>query len=204
MTINKFGNLGIVGNVNTGGIININSMACSTTPTTGALTVAGGIGVVGNLNIGGLTYHGYDTSFNGNTQILSQTASTSITTGALRVAGGVGILGNLNIGGFSKFTFDSTFNGNILLTQTNNPLLLVANCASTINSTLATNANDVGIFYGTTNPASAGLVISPRVKEVQDLKKENRELNIQSIMKTVQEQQTQINSLQEQINLLLL
>jgi len=161
MTINKFGNLGVVGNVNTGGNIFINGMASSTTPTTGALTVAGGIGVVGNLNIGGLTYHGYDTSFNGNTQILSQTASTSTSSGALRVDGGAGIVGNLNIGGFSRFAFDSSFNGNIQLTQSNNPLWFVTNNASSFNGTLA-SGTDVGIFYGTTNPAPSGLVISPR------------------------------------------
>jgi hypothetical protein len=124
--------------------------------------VAGGVGILGNLNIGGLTNHLYDTSFNGNAQILSQTASISTSSGALRVAGGVGILGNLNVGGFSNFAFDSSFNGNIQLTQSNNPLWFVSKNTATINSILATNANDVGIFYGTTNPASAGLVISPR------------------------------------------
>ena len=44
----------------------------------------------------------------------------------------------------------------------NNPLWLVSRNASVINSTLSANANDIGIFYGTTRPAAAGLVISPR------------------------------------------
>jgi len=175
------GGVGILGNLNVGGNLNIggittcnntltmnqtaaiisNATIASTTTTTGALRVAGGVGIQGNLNIGGLTNHLYDTSFNGNAQILSQTASTSTSSGALRVAGGVGIQGNLNVGGFSNFVFDSSFNGNIQLTQSNNPLWFVTNNTSTINSTLA-SGTDVGIFYGTTNPAAAGLVISPR------------------------------------------
>jgi hypothetical protein len=168
------GGVGIQGNLNIGGLTNhlydtsfngntqILLQTASTSTSSGALTVAGGVGIQGNLNIGGLTNHLYDTSFNGNAQILSQTASTSITTGALTVAGGVGIVGNLNVGGFSNFAFDSSFNGNIQLTQSNNPLWFVSKNTSSFNGTLATNANDVGIFYGTTNPAAAGLVISPR------------------------------------------
>lgn len=156
MTINRIGDVNILGNVLTGGNLVVNSIVPSTSTTTGALRIAGGAGIQGNLNIGGLTYHVYDTSFNGNAQILSRTASTSTTTGALVVAGGVGIQGNLNIG------LDSFFNGNIQLTQLNNPLTIVSRNASLINTSLSTNGNDVGIFYGATNPAAAGLVISPR------------------------------------------
>ena len=110
----------------------------------------GDISIIGNVSTGG------------NLVVNSTTASTSSTTGALRVAGGAGIVGNINVGGFSNFAFNSSFSGNILLTQLNNPLQLVSRNASTINSTLSTNTDDVGIFYGTTNPAAAGLVISPR------------------------------------------
>ena len=144
------GGAGIGGNLFTGGNIIINSTAISTSTTTGALTVAGGAGIGGNLFTGG------------NIIINSTAISTSTTTGALTVAGGAGIGGNLNVGGFSTYAFDSSFNGNIQLTQTNNPLWLISRNASTINTTLSNNASDVGIFYGTTHPAAAGLVISPR------------------------------------------
>ena len=102
-----------------------------------------------------------DIDCNGNIQIDARTHSSNTTTGALVVSGGVGIQGNVNIGGFSNHAFDASFNGNIQLTQTNNPLWLVSRNASTINGTLA-SGSDVGIFYGTTNPAAGGLVISPR------------------------------------------
>jgi hypothetical protein len=137
------GGAGIVGNVYTGGNVVIQAIEPSTNITTGALQVAGGAGIVGNIYTGG------------NVIINATTLSTSTATGALQVAGGAGIQGNLNIG------LDSFFNGNVQLTQTNNPLWFVSNNASTINSTLA-SGSDVGIFYGPTNPAAAGLVISPR------------------------------------------
>ena len=144
------GGLGIVGNLNTGGNLVVNSTTASTSNTSGALQVAGGVGIVGSLNTGG------------NLVVNSSTASTSNTSGALQVAGGVGIAGNLNIGGFSRFAFDSSFNGNIQLTQATNPLWFVSKNTSTFNSTLNSTTDDVGIFYGTTNPAAAGLIISPR------------------------------------------
>jgi hypothetical protein len=143
------GGAGIEGNVFTGGNLFIGSITNSTSKTTGALTVAGGAGIGGNVFTGGNLFIG------------SITNSTSKTTGALIVDGGAGIGGNVNIGGFSTHAFDASFNGNIQLTQTNNPLWLISRNATSF-STLASSGDDVGIFYGTTNPAAAGLVISPR------------------------------------------
>jgi hypothetical protein len=159
-TLDVSGNAVISGGLTIGGITNfasnvsfntisITSTVNSTSKTTGALTVAGGAGIEGNVFTGGNVFIG------------STVNSTSKTTGALTVAGGAGFGGNLNVGGFSTHAFDASFNGNIQLTHTSNPLWLVSNNASAFNSTLA-SGNDVGIFYGTTNPASAGLVISPR------------------------------------------
>jgi hypothetical protein len=119
-------------------------------------------GTSGTSSRGALTLESESTTITGNVSISKTTASTTTTTGALTITGGVGILGNINTGGFSTFTRDSSFSGNILLTQLNNPLWLVSRNASVINSTLSSNANDVGIFYGTTNQAAASLVISPR------------------------------------------
>lgn len=149
-TLDVLGNSLISGDMIIGGRTTLTSTSGSISTTTGALTVAGGAGIGGNLFTGG------------NIIINSTAGSTSTTTGALIVAGGAGIGGNLNVGGFSTYAFDSSFNGNIQLTQTNNPLWLISRNASTINSTLSNNASDVGIFYGSTNPAAAGLVISPR------------------------------------------
>jgi hypothetical protein len=139
-----------------GGNLRVASTSVSTSTTTGALIVAGGAGISGSMFLGGNLTTNRDIDCNGNIQIDGITVSTSTTTGALVVAGGAGIVGNLNIGR------DSVFNGNIQLSQLNNPFSFVSRNASTINTTLSSNASDVGIFYGTTHPAAAGLVISPR------------------------------------------
>ena len=49
MTINKIGDVNILGNVLTGGNVVVNSIVNSTTTTTGALRVAGGAGIQGNI-----------------------------------------------------------------------------------------------------------------------------------------------------------
>jgi hypothetical protein len=139
----------------TGGFVGIGKIAPIAT-----LDVSGNAVISGGLTIGGITNFASNVSFN-TVSITSTVNSTSTTTGALTIAGGAGIGGNLNVGGFSTHAFDASFNGNIQLTQTNNPLWLISKNTSTINGTLA-SGNDVGIFYGTTNPAAAGLVISPR------------------------------------------
>ena len=139
----------------TGGFVGVGKIAPVAT-----LDVSGNVVISGELTIEGLTNFASNVTFN-TVGISSTTNSTSTTTGALTISGGAGIGGNVNIGGFSNFAFDTSFNGNIQLTNTNNPLWLVAKNASVINSTLA-SGSDVGIFYGATNPAAAGLVISPR------------------------------------------
>jgi hypothetical protein len=63
----------------------------STSPTTGALTVAGGTGIIKNLNVGGLV------------NFSNTTNTSSISTGSLLVSGGVGITKNFNVGGLVNF-----------------------------------------------------------------------------------------------------
>jgi hypothetical protein len=125
-------NAGVQFNMNTGvgvatwnfaqGKISVSDMTTSTSPTTGALTVAGGLGVGGMLTAGtgiaipagGFTIDLsnattiYRDTANGNLTLTAQsgkvalpstTASTSPTTGALTVAGGAGVGGNLNCAG---------------------------------------------------------------------------------------------------------
>ena len=140
----------------TGGFVGIGKIAPVAT-----LDVNGNAIISGGLTIGGITNFASNSAFN-TISITSTNYSTNTTNGALVVNGGVGIGGNVNVGGFSAFTRDSSFSGNILLTQLNNELWLVSRNASVINSTLSSNGSDVGIFYGTTSPAAAGLVISPR------------------------------------------
>ena len=65
----------------------------STSPTTGALTVAGGAGIGSDLYVGG------DGVVEETLQVQSTTESTSPTTGALTVAGGAGIGSDLYVGG---------------------------------------------------------------------------------------------------------
>lgn len=61
----------------------------STSPTTGAVVIAGGVGVSGNVQIGGALFAA------GNSTFTATTATTSATTGAVVVSGGVGVGGNL-------------------------------------------------------------------------------------------------------------
>jgi hypothetical protein len=89
------------------GTVSVLNTDASTSPTTGALTVAGGVGVAGALNIGGVingSSAGITSGANGfysatgginvvTGSFTSTSASTSPTTGALTVAGGVGVGG---------------------------------------------------------------------------------------------------------------
>jgi len=73
--------------------LQITGTADSTSPVTGALTVAGGVGVELDMQVGG------DVTVEGEVIANATTQSTSNTTGAIVVIGGVGIGGNVNIGG---------------------------------------------------------------------------------------------------------
>jgi hypothetical protein len=59
----------------------------STSPTTGAVTVAGGVGISGQLNVAGTT-----------NKFTSTQASSSTTTGAVVVSGGVGVADDIYVG----------------------------------------------------------------------------------------------------------
>jgi hypothetical protein len=111
----------------TGAPLTVQDATASSSPTTGALTVAGGLGVSGQIRAGaailGVGVYsdqggGYGTYYfdNGGTKYLQSagarfylsgggleisdtTASTSPTTGALTVAGGIGVGGNIYVGG---------------------------------------------------------------------------------------------------------
>lgn len=96
------------------GNVAINPTTASTSPTNGALVIAGGAGVVGNANIGGnVTIAGnQDTtgylSANGVLVSNNSTAATSLSTGAFRVPNGGGSLGGaLHVGGPIK-TYSTT------------------------------------------------------------------------------------------------
>ncbi|MEN8224486.1 MAG: hypothetical protein ABFS05_03915 [Bacteroidota bacterium] len=72
----------------------------ATSPSTGALVVAGGVGIGENLYVGGSAF------FDGPMAITDETQSYDPYTGALTVAGGVGIAKRLNVAGASSI--DST------------------------------------------------------------------------------------------------
>jgi hypothetical protein len=71
----------------------VQSMAISTSPTTGALVVTGGLGIGGTANFGATV------CIQGVTNIQSTAVSTSSTTGALVVSGGMGVSGCVFISG---------------------------------------------------------------------------------------------------------
>lgn len=79
------GGLGLVENLNVGGIIKILNTTTSTTTTSGALIVSGGFGLTENLNVGGIT------------KILNTTAASGTNTGSLVISGGANINKNLII-----------------------------------------------------------------------------------------------------------
>lgn len=81
-----------------------NASLGSTSPTTGALVVAGGVGIGQNLNVAGNANFGGSTTFGGIVNITDGTESTATTNGALIVAGGVGIGKRLNVGGATNLS----------------------------------------------------------------------------------------------------
>jgi len=112
------------------GVLAISNATASTTPATGALTVAGGVGIQGQLNVNngilssswfisgaGIIYYDAATTkymqyqpspskFNivgAPIYVADGTASTSPTTGALTVAGSVGIGNGMHVAGLSNF-----------------------------------------------------------------------------------------------------
>lgn len=70
----------------------ITDTTSSTSPTSGALTVAGGVGITENLNVGGLL------------RVTDTTESSTSLTGCATFAGGVGIAGALRVGNFMQST----------------------------------------------------------------------------------------------------
>lgn len=74
-------------------LLEVTGTTDSTSPTTGAVTVAGGVGVALDVQVGGKI------TATGEVIVNSTEASTSPTTGALVVVGGVGVSGALNVGG---------------------------------------------------------------------------------------------------------
>lgn len=81
--------------------IQVLNVTSSTSPTTGALTVAGGVGIGGDLYVGGnIIASGTDSSITFNTVTIDGgNTAHNTTSGDLVVAGGVGIQGDVYIGG---------------------------------------------------------------------------------------------------------
>ena len=109
------------------GQVDVGYATASSTPSTGALTVAGGVGIAGDVMIGGtelgvgkngavgvirfgstgtpyIFYDGAKFQLSAPVAVNDGTASTSPTTGALTVAGGVGVGGQLSVGGIVQVT----------------------------------------------------------------------------------------------------
>jgi hypothetical protein len=97
------GDLNVVGNINStgGGPVTFSSTDNSTSPTTGAVTIAGGLGVAKNIYVGGLNV------------TVNTTDATTTTSGALQVSGGVGIVKDVWIGGTLNVGTDLIVTGDI-------------------------------------------------------------------------------------------
>lgn len=128
------GGLGVVGNINIGGELNVlsdgenggnlivNSTQDSGSTDTGALVVKGGLGVARTAYFGSQIFVNDVANFNndvgilGATTISSNTASINTATGALLVSGGVGVAGAINAGQTSSFGNDMYVGGNLYVT----------------------------------------------------------------------------------------
>lgn len=86
-----------------------NASLGSSSPSTGALVVAGGTGIGENLYVGGSAF------FDGPLSVTDDTESTSTTTGALIVTGGVGIGKRLNVGGAALINNTLGVNGQVTI-----------------------------------------------------------------------------------------
>ncbi len=82
-------------------VLNLTNTTNATSPSSGALIVAGGVGISEDMHVAGDIYsNGVQLSNFDNTvalELTDTTASTSVYTGALTVAGGVGVAGRLSV-----------------------------------------------------------------------------------------------------------
>lgn len=88
----------------------IESTVNSTSPTTGALTIAGGVGIAQSLQVGGDVVVAGELSLQDSVSVLNEDDSTSAQTGSITTAGGVGIAKSLFVAG------NSTVVGNVSIT----------------------------------------------------------------------------------------
>jgi hypothetical protein len=116
------GDLNVAGNINStgGGPVSFSSTANSTSPITGAVTIAGGLGLGKNLYVGGMNV------------TVNTTDSTNTTSGALQVAGGVGIVKDVWIGGTLNVGTDLMVTGDITST---------AGTVNFVNTTVSTSTS---------------------------------------------------------------
>jgi len=98
------GGLGVGGNINTQGILNVSNSTDSVGVNSGAIITSGGLSVTRNANFGAALSVVSSIAVTGpisacTATISSSTVSSGISSGALIVTGGVGIGGALNVGG---------------------------------------------------------------------------------------------------------
>jgi hypothetical protein len=184
--ITNSGGLGVSGATNIGGITKLTSGTASTLTTNGTLVVTGGVGISGTTNIGGIT------------KLTSDTASSAYTGGALVVTGGVGIGGAV----YTNSTINA--NGQITGASFNTPsdyrikenvkmLFRSIDQLNPVEYDLSGGRHDMGFIAHEVQEIFPFLVngekdgeqlqsinytgfISLLVKEVQELKKENKHL----------------------------
>jgi hypothetical protein len=160
--------------------LSVSGTTATTSPTTGALTVAGGVGVGGDVQIGGKAVVGSTVDATSPTtgavtvaggvgiaksvNVGGTTDSTTITTGAVVVAGGVGISKNLNVGQAAKIasTTDST--------TTTTGALIVSGGAGVAKNLNVGGATTVASTTDSTTTATGALVVSGGVGVAKQLR----------------------------------
>jgi hypothetical protein len=98
------GGLGVGGNINTTGLLEVSNVTDSSGIAVGAIVTSGGLGVARNVNVGGSLDVSNSIGVSGpisasTATITASTVSSGTNSGALIVSGGVGIGGALNVGG---------------------------------------------------------------------------------------------------------
>jgi hypothetical protein len=133
---------------------NVSGTTPTTSPTTGAATVAGGVGVGGDVQVGGaVVVAGGATA--ATVTVTSVTDSTSTTTGAVKVAGGVGVVKNVNVGGNVGVT-GTTTTGSAAVTATTQSTSATTGAAIVAGGLGVSKNANVGGALGVTGVATVG------------------------------------------------
>lgn len=135
------------GKVVTTNAVNIGSIAVSTTPSTGALVIAGGAGIGGAITVAGVI------------STTLTTPSTSTTTGSITAAGGLGVAGQINADVINSVT---TVTGAAIRAESTAPYMELTDSNGSVNQKNWRWKVDGGVYQlDLMNDAATAVVSTP-------------------------------------------